>query len=100
MEVMLGWTPFRNVDPSMTETTVEIKVKAVEAWLRDIQHLEEGKHYLKRVAGAWTEFHVAEGLHEALVEAYVSYTLEQAGGEARFNLRNAFHRDGARATCL
>ena len=63
--------------------------------------MEEGKGYLKRVAGAWTEFHVPADLHEALVEAYVAFAMEQAGGEGAFNLRNAYkyplsHRRGVR----
>lgn len=90
MEDILGWKPFRNVDPSMTETAPEGAVELTESWLRDIRSLEEGKGYLKRVAGAWTEFLVRENLHDDLVEAYVEYTMERAGGESAFNLRNAF----------
>jgi hypothetical protein len=90
MEDLLGWKPFRNVDPSMTGTTLEDAVEQTESWLRDVRFLEESKGYLKRVAGAWTEFQVREDLHDALVEAYVEYTLKQAGGEAAFNTRNAF----------
>ena len=90
MEERAGWKAFRNVDPSMTGSTLEVAVEAVETWLRDIQHLKEGLDYLKHCAGAWTEFHVREERYDALVEAYVAYTLQQAGGEAGFNQQNAF----------
>jgi hypothetical protein len=90
MEELLGWKPFRNVDPSMTETTQESVVLSIEAWLCDVQHLVEGKDYLKRVAGTWTEFQIREDLHDALVDAYVTYAMTQAGGEAAFNLKNAY----------
>ena len=36
MEEMPGWKPFKNVDPSMTETNLESAVDSVEAWLRDV----------------------------------------------------------------
>jgi hypothetical protein len=90
MEEMPGWKPFRNVDPSMTETPLESAVDSMEIWLRDVQKLTEGRDYLKRSAGAWTEFHVREDRYDSLVEAYVAYTLQQAGGEAAFNVQNAF----------
>ncbi len=90
MEEMTGWKPFRNVDPSMTGTPVDTAIQSMECWLRDIQKLKEGVDYLKRSAGAWTEFHVREDRYDALVEAYVAYTLQEAGGEAAFNLQNAF----------
>jgi len=90
MEELTGWKPFRNVDPSMTETTLDNAVESMESWLRDIQKLKEGLDYVKRSAGAWTEFHVREERYDALVEAYVAYTLQKAGGEAAFNLQNSF----------
>lgn len=90
MEELPGWKPFMNIDPSMTETTLECGVRSMEAWLRDVQKLKEGKDYVKRVAGAWTEFQVAEDLHDVLVESHTAYLLSQAGGEAAFNLRNSF----------
>jgi hypothetical protein len=90
MEELAGWKPFKNVDPSMTDTTLECGVQSIEAWLRDVEHLQEGKDYVKRLAGAWTEFHVTEDLHDALVASYVAYLMNQAGGEAEFNLRNAY----------
>ncbi|HEV3028848.1 MAG TPA: hypothetical protein VG457_14815, partial [Planctomycetota bacterium] len=73
MEEMPGWKPFRNVDPSMTGTTLEAAVQGMETWLRDIQKLKEGLDYVKRSAGAWTEFHVREDRYDKLVEAYVAY---------------------------
>jgi len=90
MEEMTGWKPFRNVDPSMTGTTLEAAVLAMETWLRDIQRLKEGLDYRKRSAGAWTEFHVREDRYDHLVEAYVAYVFEKAGGEAAFNEENSF----------
>jgi len=90
MDEMTGWVPFRNIDPSMTGTTLEAAVESMEVWLRDVQKLKEGRDYLKRSAGAWTEFHVREERYESLVEAYVAYTLAAAGGEAAFNVQNAF----------
>jgi hypothetical protein len=90
MEELTGWKPFRNIDPSMTGTTLEAAVQAMESWLRDVQRLKEGIDYLKRSAGAWTEFHVREDRYDALVNAYVAYVFEQAGGEAAFNLENSF----------
>jgi hypothetical protein len=89
MEEMPGWKPFRNVDPSMTETGFDDAVASMEAWLHDIQGLREGRDYQKRSAGAWTEFQVREDLYNSLVEAYVAYTLKKAGGEADFNVQNA-----------
>ncbi|HLY11018.1 MAG TPA: hypothetical protein VKW04_17080 [Planctomycetota bacterium] len=74
----------------MTETALESAVESLECWLRDVQRLKEGLDYQKRTAGAWTEFHVREERYVSLVEAYVAYTLEKAGGEAAFNLRNSF----------
>lgn len=102
MEEMTGWKPFRNVDPSMTGTPGDTAIQSMECWLRDIQKLKEGIDYLKRSAGAWTEFHVREDRYDALVEAYVAYTLQAAGGEAAFNLQNAFkyplsHERGVRS---
>jgi hypothetical protein len=90
MEELPGWKPFKNVDPSMTEATLEGAVQSLETWLRDVQNLKEGEDYVKRVAGAWTEFHVREPLHDALVEAFTAHILKQAGGEAAFNLKNSF----------
>jgi len=89
MEEMPGWKPFRNVDPSMTETGFDAAVDSMESWLRDTQGLAEGRDYRKRSAGAWTEFQVREDLYNSLVEAYVAHTLQKAGGEADFNLQNA-----------
>ena len=102
MEELPGWKPFRNVDPSMTQTTLESAVHSMEAWLRDVQKLKEGLDYVKRSAGAWTEFQVRETLYDALVEAYVAYTLQKAGGEAAFNQENAYkyplsHQSGVRS---
>ena len=90
MEELPGWKPFRNIDPSMTVTPFETGVLSMEAWLRDVQHLKEGRDYRKRVAGAWAEFQVTEVLHDALVVSHVAYLLNQAGGEAAFNLSNAY----------
>ena len=70
MEELTGWKPFRNVDPSMTETTLDNAVESMESWLRDIQKLKEGLDYVKRSAGAWTEFHVREECYDALVPWY------------------------------
>ena len=90
MEELPGWKPFKNIDPSMTGTPLETGVLSMEEWLRDVQKLKEGKDYLKRVAGAWTEFQVTEALHDALVESHVAYTMNLAGGEAAFNVSNAY----------
>jgi hypothetical protein len=102
MEEITGWKPFRNIDPSMTGTTLEIAVDSMESWLREIQKLREGVDYRKRSAGAWTEFHVREDRYESLVEAHVAYTLQAAGGEATFNMANAYkypcsHPSGVRS---
>ena len=99
MEELAGWKPFRNVDPSMTESPFEEAVQSVETWLRDVQKLKEGVDYLKRAAGAWTEFYVREARFEELTQAYVAYVVQQAGGEAEFNVKNSFkypssHRRG------
>lgn len=101
MEELPGWKPFMNIDPSMTGTTLESGVRSMETWLRDVQNLKEGRDYLKRAAGAWTEFQVTEHLHDDLVESRVAYQLEQAGGEAAYNISNSFkypvsHRRGVR----
>lgn len=90
MEDIPGWKPFKNVDPSMTQTTFEDAVRSVESWLRDVQNLKEGADFLVRAAGAWTEFYVRVERYDALVEAYAAHVLEQAGGEAAFNQKNAF----------
>jgi len=73
----------------MTGTAMDAAVLSMETWLRDQQKLVEGRDYLKRQAGAWTEFHVREDRYHDLVEAYVAFTLQQAGGEAGFMLQNA-----------
>jgi hypothetical protein len=90
MEELAGWKPFRNVDPSMTQSTFEDAVNSVESWLRDVQKLKEGQDYLKRAAGAWTEFYVREERYEALLQAYVAHIVQKAGGEAEFNVKNSF----------
>lgn len=97
MEELPGWKPFRNVDPSMTETEQDAAVLGMEAWLR-AQKLQEGRDYIKREAGAWTEFYVREERHSDLVEAYAAFTVEQAGGEAGFNVRNSFKYPQSHAT--
>jgi|SRR6185295_18395486 len=99
MDELPGWKPFRNVDPSMTETSLDDAVQALEKWLRDVQKLKEGVGYLKKAAGAWTSFYVREERFNDLVEAYATQVLNQAGGEAAFNEKNAFkypqsHRRG------
>lgn len=86
-EKPLEWKLLMNIDPDMTKDP-SARTADLEKWLKE--NYAEGRQYRKAVAGVFVDFYVLAVLHDEMTQRYIAHKIEAAGGEAKFNMGEAF----------